>query len=281
MFGSYFYHRFIRTYVAYFGTLFNNIECRRFDKDSNITSRFRVPLTYASRDYYRQRILGDATLDRKPNVVLPRMGFLINGFTYDLSRKLNPLNSFRGRNSHGKTIKVPMHIPYDISFELHIWTKTTEDGAQIVEQIIPNFHPDFTASLRLLKSADPALEGLSLDIPLNLDSIQMDDSYEQTADGVRVMVWTMGFTMRAYFFAGTHDAGTDGDAIKEVMVRTFGDMKEEDPSAHAKIVVTPNPNSATSFDEYTFTTDISRYGPESPWSPFWVDDEGIAIPPPN
>ena len=96
MFGQYFYHRMIRTYVAYFGTLFNNIECRRFDKDKNTTARFRVPLTYASRDYYRQRILGDPNLDRKPNVVLPRMGFLISGIQYDLSRKLNPLNHFRG-----------------------------------------------------------------------------------------------------------------------------------------------------------------------------------------
>ena len=95
MFGKYFYHRFVRTYVAYFGTLFNNIECRRFDKDKNVVNRFRVPLTYASRDYYRQRILGDPNLDRKPNVVLPRMGFLVAGFQYDLSRKLNPLNHFR------------------------------------------------------------------------------------------------------------------------------------------------------------------------------------------
>jgi len=229
-------------------------------------------LTYASRDYYRQRILGDATLDRKPNVVLPRMGFLINGFTYDLSRKLNPLNSFRGRNSQGKTIKVPMHIPYDISFELHIWTKTTEDGAQIVEQIIPNFHPDFTASLRLLKSADPALEGLSLDIPLNLDSITMDDSYEQTADGVRVMVWTMGFTMRAYFFAGTQDITNSGGAVREVIVRTFADMQETDPGMHSEIVVTPNPNDASEFDEFTFNTDITRYSPENPYSPYWVDE---------
>ena len=45
MFGKYFYHRFVRTYV-YFGTLFNNIEYRRFDKDKNVVNRFRVPLTY-------------------------------------------------------------------------------------------------------------------------------------------------------------------------------------------------------------------------------------------
>ena len=83
-----------------------------------------------SRDYYRQRILGDPSLDRKPNVVLPRMGFLVAGFQYDLSRKLNPLNHFRGRSGDGTVVKVPMHIPYDINFELHIWSKTTEDGAK-------------------------------------------------------------------------------------------------------------------------------------------------------
>jgi len=273
MFGKYFYHRFVRTYVAYFGTLFNNIECRRFDKDKNVVNRFRVPLTYASRDYYRQRILGDPNLDRKPNVVLPRMGFLVAGFQYDLSRKLNPLNHFRGRSGDGSMVKVPMHIPYDINFELHIWSKTTEDGAQIVEQIIPNFHPDFTASLRLLKSSDPALEGLSLDIPLILDSVQWDDAYEQTADGVRVMVWTLGFTMRAYFFAGTKDITNSGGAIREVLVRTFGDLPAEDPAMHSEIRISPSPAAANEFEPYTITTDITRYSPENPYSPYWPTDE--------
>ena len=276
MFGKYFYHRFVRTYVAYFGTLFNNIECRRFDKDKNVVNRFRVPLTYASRDYYRQRILGDPNLDRKPNVVIPRMGFLVAGFQYDLSRKLNPLNHFRGRSGDGSMVKVPMHIPYDINFELHIWSKTTEDGAQIVEQIIPNFHPDFTASLRLLKSSDPALEGLSLDIPLILDSVQWDDAYEQTADGVRVMVWTLGFTMKAYFFAGTKDITSSGGAIREVLVRTFGDMQDQDPGMHSEIRITPSPNSATEFEPYTITTDITRYSPEIPYSPYWTDESDTA-----
>ena len=273
MFGQYFYHRMIRTYVAYFGTLFNNIECRRFDKDKNTTARFRVPLTYASRDYYRQRILGDPNLDRKPNVVLPRMGFLISGIQYDLSRKLNPLNHFRGMSAGGAQTKVPMHIPYDLNFELHIWSKTTEDGAQVVEQIIPNFQPDFTASLRLLKSADPGLEGLSLDIPLILDSVQWDDAYEQTADGVRVMVWTLGFTMRAYFFAGTKDITNSGGAIREVLVRTFGDLPAEDPAMHSEIRISPSPAAATEFEPYTITTDITRYSPENPYSPYWPTDE--------
>ena len=39
MFGKYFYHRFVRTYVLYFGTLFNNID---FADDSTRTRMLSI-----------------------------------------------------------------------------------------------------------------------------------------------------------------------------------------------------------------------------------------------
>ena len=130
--------------------------------------------------------------------------------------------------------------------------------------------------MRLLKSSDPALEGLSLDIPLILDSVQWDDAYEQTADGTRVMVWTMGFTMRAYFFAGTKDISSKGGSIREVTVRTFGDLQDQDPGMHSEIVISPSPASATEFDSYTIDTNITRYSPEVAFSPYWTDESDTA-----
>ena len=42
MLGTYTYHQIIRKTVIAFGTLFNNIEIRKFDKDSNVESIKKV-----------------------------------------------------------------------------------------------------------------------------------------------------------------------------------------------------------------------------------------------
>ena len=73
MFGKHLYHRMVRKYVAYFGTLFNNVEVRRYDNDGGIIGRIRVPISFASKDYYMQRLFADPELARQASHMLPRM----------------------------------------------------------------------------------------------------------------------------------------------------------------------------------------------------------------
>ena len=44
MLGTHFYHEIIRKTIIGFGTLFNNIELSRTDKDGNIVQTIKVPL---------------------------------------------------------------------------------------------------------------------------------------------------------------------------------------------------------------------------------------------
>ena len=43
MLGAYTYNKIIRKCVIGFGTLFNNIECRKENKDGSVYSRMKVP----------------------------------------------------------------------------------------------------------------------------------------------------------------------------------------------------------------------------------------------
>ena len=247
MFGNHLYHRLVKKYVAYFGTLFNNIEVRRYE-GTKIIGRLRVPISYASKDYYRQRLVSDPELARQASQMLPRMGFMMTSMAYDVSRKTNPLHKFVS-SVNGQMYSMGNSIPYDFSFELHCWCKMQEDGQQMIEQIVPYFHPDFTASLRLVDYMD-----LSLDVPVILDSVTSEDTYENSPDGTRTIIWTLQFTMKGHFFPEAK-AGTDG-LIKHVDLHLSGSGPDgRNDGYNSNIEIKPSPTSATQFDPYTITTE--------------------------
>ena len=56
MLGAYTYNKIIRKCVIGFGTLFNNIECRKENKDGSVYSRMKVPLAYGPRQKFLARL---------------------------------------------------------------------------------------------------------------------------------------------------------------------------------------------------------------------------------
>ena len=258
MFGNHLYHRLVKKYVAYFGTLFNNIEVRRYDKDSKIIGRLRVPISYASKDYYRQRLVSDPELARQAAQMLPRMGFMMSAMTYDVSRKINPLHNFVS-NVGGTVRQMGNSIPYDFAFELHVWCKNQEDGQQIIEQIVPYFHPDFTASLKLVDFMD-----LSIDVPVVLDSVTNEDTYENSPDGTRTIIWTLQFTMKGHFFPEVKESPKG--LVKHVDIHLAGDT-DQTAGFQSNIEVKPSPTSATQFDPYTITTEQNFFNTAMHFNP--------------
>ena len=73
----------------------------------------------------------------------------------------------------GKMKKVFMPVPYNIEFELNIFSKLNDDALQIIEQILPFFQPSFNLTVDLVESI-----GEKRDIPVILDSIDFQDDYE-------------------------------------------------------------------------------------------------------
>ena len=67
-----------------------------------------------------------------------------------------------------------MPVPYNVNIRLSIMTKLNEDALQIVEQILPYFQPHFNLTINLVEQI-----GETRDIPMVLNSIQMDDDYEE------------------------------------------------------------------------------------------------------
>jgi hypothetical protein len=209
MFGSTFHHNTLRKYVVLFGTVFNNIYITRQDADGETVQTLKVPLSYGPKEKYLARLEGNPELDNKVAITVPRIAFEMTTFQYDPERKLNTLNR---KTKNNNTQYQP--VPYNITFQMSILVKNAEDGTKIVEQILPYFTPEWTASVHLI----PDMEDDPWDIPIILNSISSEDTYEGNFETRRAIIWTLEFTIKGYLFSPTKNTGSGNGGIKYIDV---------------------------------------------------------------
>ena len=199
MFGTYFYHQTSRKMVVAFGSLFNNIEVRRTDSSDAVTEVIKIPLSYGPKDKMLVRISQDPSLNPNVALTVPRMGFELTSMTYDGARKLNTM----GRNVKTGTTGLKKQfnpVPYNWDFSLYVFVKNAEDGTQILEQILPFFTPDFTVTMTLISGMS-----IKMDVPLVLNSVASEDSYEGDFATRRSIIWTLSFVMKGFLYPSVTD----------------------------------------------------------------------------
>ena len=142
------------------------------------------------------RFENDPNIDRETAVLLPRMSFEMTGITYDSSRKLNTLGKIAVKDTNKNKLKYQYNpVPYNIDFTLYVYVKNAEDGTKIIEQILPFFTPDWTSSVSLI----PEME-VTMDIPVILNNISMEDTYDGDFKERRALIWTLNFTLKGYIY---------------------------------------------------------------------------------
>ena len=196
MFGHTFYFSTMRKYVILFGTLFNDIHITRTSNSGSTTHLLKIPLSYAPKEKMLTRFENDPNIDRETAVLLPRMSFEMTGITYDSSRKLNTLGKIAVKDTNKNKLKYQYNpVPYNIDFTLYVYVKNAEDGTKIIEQILPFFTPDWTSSVSLI----PEME-VTMDIPVILNNISMEDTYDGDFKERRALIWTLNFTLKGYIY---------------------------------------------------------------------------------
>lgn len=216
MLGNYYYHKIIRKTIIGFGTLFNDIEIRKTDSNGQVVSRLKVPLAYGPRQKFLARIEQQPDLNKLKNISLPRLSFQMKGFQYDPTRKGSVTQTFKAVDTNGRLQKVFMPVPYNIKFELAVMATTQDDILEIIEQILPYFQPAFTITIDLIESI-----GEKRDVPIVLDSIDPpDDNYEGGYDSLRVLIYTLNFTVKTSLIGPVVDSADK--LIKKVSVDYYG-----------------------------------------------------------
>lgn len=248
--GNHFYHRTIRKVVVAFGTIFNDIHLVRYTKDGlNAKEKFRVPLSYGSKEKYLTRITQDPDLQKSVSVVVPRISFEMTGLSYDSSRKqVSTLRNFSANNTTRLNAQyVP--IPYNFDFSMSIYVRNTEDGTQILEQILPFFTPDFNVTVNFIPEMNQ-----KYDLPIILNSVNTTVDYEGDLMSTRLILWDLEFTAKGYIWPTI-------STPKYIRQANTNIYLSEDPLNYSttannnisKSTVVPNPIDAELDDEFGFT----------------------------
>ena len=260
------YHELIRKTVVAFGTLFNDLYVYRKNSTGKTIQKMKVPLAYGPKQKFLQRIDNDtarsADSPKTTAITLPRLGFEMTALQYDPGRKLNRIQKFRKvKGADSKSLQQSyMPVPYNVGFSLFAMAKNSEDALQVVEQILPTFQPDYTITLNVL----PTLEVVR-DVPIVLNDVSYEDSYDGAFTERRVIMYTLNFTAKMYLYGPV----TSQKIIKRVQVDQYTSTAVNEAKREQRLVVTPNPTTADADDnfgfneEHSFFQDADTYDPAS------------------
>lgn len=204
IFGSQFYHQTLRRYIVTFGNMFNDMVVQRLNVNNTVIETIGVPISYAPKEKFLARLSADPNLTRAIAVQLPAVSFEITAMQYDGSRKLPSVIV----NRHIKTTDADRldsqytPVPYNINFSLYMYVRNADDGAQLLEQIIPFFGPEWTNKVILIPSMS-----INMDIPTILTDVTTEDTYEGDFYTRRALIYTLNFVMKGYFFGPVRHSG--------------------------------------------------------------------------
>jgi hypothetical protein len=150
-------------------------------------------------------------------------------------------------------------VPYNINFSLYSFTATAENGLQIIEQILPFFQPEYTVTMNVI----PEMQ-LVRDIPIILNSVNYEDTYNGEFTQRRAVIYTLQFTAKTYLYGPM----SNQKVIKQVQA-DLGASTDSPLVREERIITVPNPTTADADDDFGFTTTLSffedgkRYNPSS------------------
>jgi hypothetical protein len=229
--------------------MFNNISIRKVNDDDEVFSTIKVPLAYSPTQKFIARLEQQPDLNRPVQITLPRMSFEFNGLYYDAQRKVTNTQTFVTYDAENKSEikKAYMPVPYNMDFELNIYTKHNDDMLQIIEQILPYFQPMFTLTVDLVEQI-----GEKRDIPVILNSISMDDNYEGDFSTRRALIYTLKFTAKTYLFGPISTGALSADIIKKVSIGYVSGSSTSQP--RRELVYSVDPLATKSYANNIITT---------------------------
>jgi hypothetical protein len=217
MFGieSSYYNQSIRKLVIAFGSLFNQLYICKFDQNDVVLEKTRVPITYGPKEKFVRKLKEDSQItdNHSVQITLPRLGFDITSMIYDPLRKINKLQrSTKVQNSieYGTW----SGVPYTINFGLYVFTRNITDNLQIIEQILPQFSPDFPVTLNFNILSE------KVDVPIILNSVNTTEDYEGDYSTRRLITTVFDFSAKFYIY-GQIKEKMPGKSIETVDIDFF------------------------------------------------------------
>ena len=252
MFGQYFYHSKTKKAVAIFGRLFNNLYVLRANSAGQVISQIKVPLAYAPKNKFLDRIRSNPSLtdDTEVAIKLPRIYFEITSIAYDAARHLAKVCNFNTTSLAGTTNKRQKFfnpVPYTITFQLNIFAKSQDDALQVVEQILPTFNPQYALTISPFAAEYPTFKE---DIQIVINGVSFSDDFEGAVEQRRTIIYSLDFEMKLSY----HGPISDTSVIRKSTANVFdikAGLNDSDLQLET-IAVTPNPTTVFGLEDSDF-----------------------------
>ena len=137
--------------------------------------------------------------------------------------------------------------PYNFDFTLSVMVKNSDDGTQILEQILPYFTPEYQVTMNEMSAL-----GIKRDIPIIFTGLSTEDSYEGDFISRRALIHTLTFVVQGFLYGPTSDMGI----IRTVDVNKFNTTASTSKISNTQ--VTPDPVTADLDDDYGYTTTLTE-----------------------
>ena len=199
---AYFYPQSTYTSILAFSELFNDLTVRVYDKNNSIIGIKPVPLSLTPKEKIAAILSTTNVNDVDPQVdnYLPRISINMSGLSFDPERMRGKferrlLNIEYNLDSNKKSMQTDVQsIPYNLTFEVTIWTKYMTDGMQLIEFLVPDFAPEKYVSF---KERNFGLEHKS---KVTLTGVSPNFVYDLSENERRIITWTLSFTMESVMF---------------------------------------------------------------------------------
>ena len=199
---AYFYPQSTYTSILAFSELFNDLTVRVYDKNNKIIGIKPVPLSLTPKEKIAAILSSSTINDVDPQIdnYLPRISVNMDGLTFDTERMRGKyerrlLNIEYDLETNTKSMQVDVQsIPYNINFEVTIWTKYMTDGMQLIEYLVPDFAPEKYVSF---KERNFGIEHKS---KVTLNSVSPNFVFDLNEKDKRVITWTLSFSMESIMF---------------------------------------------------------------------------------
>jgi len=219
MLTTYYYNKQIKQYILQFANVFAGLTIKTGKGADGQVTTMDAPIVYASKDRVVASIGAGNTQNRLHT--LPLMSCFMTGIEMVPERRKGvggvDRRTFMPQGGvFLEDVKVAyrlMPIPYDLSFDVHIYASSTDQAFQILEQLLIIF--------------DPTLEIQTSDAPLDwtkLNKIELlglnNEESQPSGTEKRMIIWTLNFKVEAWL---SPPMEVKKNIIEKIILR-YGDL---------------------------------------------------------
>jgi hypothetical protein len=204
---DYFYDGQTRKWVVQFVRVLSDYFVEYGVDDNGNTILQRVPVTYAQTSKQASTILIDNSENKMPTV--PAIVVYIEDYQYARQRVQDPtfvdtkqIRELLVQNSQethyqgtGFTVERLMPMPFDIKFNVDIWTSSTDQKLQLFEQIVTKFNPAYE-----VQSTDNYIDWTSLSA-IFLEDVRWSSKSVGNSQSTDIDIMTFKFSCPVFITA--------------------------------------------------------------------------------